>query len=772
MTKLVIAEKPSMAKKYREALKGTPDLVVTNSVGHIETLADLEYYLAGKMKEKGGWADSIAFLPFVPPHFVHVVKDAEVFAEIAKHLPKATEIILACDPDREGELIHRNIIEIAEQKGLVKTNRISRVWLHSETAAEIKKAFDGRKSAAAYEGYYQAAHTRESVDWLVGIQLTRLYSVKYGKGKPLSIGRVQSWLLAEIAKRWRENKEHRSIPFWTFQFLTGEGVPFNLVDDDGKILQYLDPNAAEQTYAGLCNQPLAIRAVTVKKATEHAPALYDLKQLQKDAATKLKLSPDETLKIAQALYEEHELISYPRTDCNVLSAEEAAEIPKAVALVEKFPEYRELVGTVRAVNPALGLGKKYIGALQGHYAIIPVLSYSKDRAPDLDVKEMGLFDLIVKRFLAALLPPAQAEQTEISATIKDARFIARFKNYIDRGYLKYIAPVKDEEEKDEDIRSGIAYRNGQVVAGRLTKKEEKTKPQPLFKDTSILTLMERAHLMVTDKSLRDALKEANGIGTAATRASFVPTLISRGYIEKEKGSYIPTQLGVDLDKILPEELKVPDFSARLEHNLWSIVQGAGSAGFDDIMRDTEAFLRRVFDRIGRTTANLDVDAQDALGDCPKCRKGHVMVKEKGYFCNDRECGFALWKSIAGATLTKTEAKNILKNGETRKPLDMKNKEGKEFEARLKLNRETWKLDFVFEDKKPGPGYGASGQVRKSSDPARSAPATTGPAAGGNPLSEKQLAVIERNAPEAVKKAVAKGDYAVGRKFLDEFFKKK
>jgi DNA topoisomerase-3 len=764
MTKLIIAEKPSMAKKYREALKGTPDLVVTNSVGHIETLADLEHYLADKMKGKGGWSDSVALLPFIPARFVHVVKEAEVFDEIARQLPKATEIILACDPDREGELIHRNIIEIADLKGLVKTTRISRVWLHSETAAEIKKAFDGRKSAAAYEGYYQAARTREAVDWLVGIQLTRLYSVKYSHpGKVLSIGRVQSWLLSEIAKRYRENKEHRSTPFWTFQFLTGEGVPFNLVDNDGKILQYPDPNAAEQTFAALRGEPLAIRAVTVKKATEHAPALYDLKQLQKDAATKLKLSPDETLKIAQALYEEHELISYPRTDCNVLSAEEAAEIPKAVALVEKFPEYRELVGAVRAVNPALGLAKKYIGNLQGHYAIIPVLSYSKDRAPDLDVKEMGLFDLIVKRFLAALLPPAQAEQTEIFATIKDARFVARFKNYIDRGYLKHIAPVKDEDEKDEDIRSGIAYRNGQIVAGRLVKNEDKTKPQPLFKDTSILTLMERAHLLVKDKSLRDALKEANGIGTAATRASFVPTLISRGYIEKEKGSYIPTQLGLDLDKILPEELKVPDFSARLEHNLWAIVQGAGSAGFGDIIRDTEAFLRRVFERVGHTAANLDVDAQDALGDCPKCRKGHVMVKEKGYFCNDRECGFALWKSIAGATLTKTEAKNLLKTGETKKALKMESAKGKDFEARLKLNRETWKLDFVFDDKRP---------PATKKDPARSAPATTGPATGGNPLSEKQLAVIERNASDAVKKAVAKGDYAAGRKFLDEFFKKK
>jgi len=758
--KLIITEKPSMAKKYREALKGTPDLAVTNSVGHIETLADLEHYL--KLPERSGWAASLEHLPFVPDRFFHVVKEPDVFAEIARHLPKATEIILACDPDREGELIHRNIIEIADQKGLVKTTRLSRVWLHSETAAEIKKAFDNRRSAAAYEGYYQAARTREAVDWLVGIQLTRLYSVKYSKpGKPLSIGRVQSWLLAEIAKRYLENKNFVSKPYWTFQFKTTDGVTFSQIDDDEKILQHFDRNEAEVFDFSHRKKPLEVRTIARKKVTEYAPALYDLKQLQKDAATKLKLSPDETLKIAQALYEEHELISYPRTDCNVLSAEEAAELSKSVNLVEQFPAYRDLVAKVRSANPALGLNKKYIGKLQGHYAIIPVLNYSRIGIPALDIKEMGLFDLIVKRFLAALLPPAQAETTEINAVIGDARFRARFKNYLDRGYLAHILPVKDEDEKEEDIHNGVAYHEGQTVPGALQKKEEKTKPQPLFKDTSILTLMERAHLLIKDKELREALKEANGIGTAATRASFVPTLIGRGYIEKEKGAYIPTQLGLDLVKILPDELTTPDFSARLEHNLWQIVEGAGSSGFNDIMRDTAAFLSRVFERIGRTTANLDVDAQDALGDCPKCGKGHVMAKEKGYFCTDRACGFALWKSIAGATLTKTEAKNLLKTGETKKPIKMKNKEGKEFEARLKLNRESWKLDFLFEDKKPTTPAAAP----------KPAPASPAPSAGQRPLSEKQRAVIDRNAPDKVKKAVAKGDYDAGRKFLDEFFKK-
>jgi len=230
--KLIITEKPSMAKKYREALRDIPDLRVTNSFGHIEALADINHYLADKLGDNNTWRGSIPHLPFVPAKFVHVIREEEAFAEIAKHLAQADEVVLACDPDREGELIHRNIIEIAADRGLLKARTITRVWLHSETAAEIKKAFSDRKPHTAYEGYYQAARTREAVDWTVGLQLTRLYSVKYGRpGHLISVGRVQSWLLSEIVKRWREHTGHTSETFWTYAFKTKDGVSFNLVDE-------------------------------------------------------------------------------------------------------------------------------------------------------------------------------------------------------------------------------------------------------------------------------------------------------------------------------------------------------------------------------------------------------------------------------------------------------------------------------------------------------------------------------------------------------------
>lgn len=771
MTILIITEKPSMARKYREALKGVPDLRVANSFGHIESLADINHYLADRLGDNNTWRGSIPHLPFVPEKFVHVIREEEAFAEIAKHLAQADEVVLACDPDREGELIQRNIVEIAADRGLMKGQKLTRVWLHSETASEIKKAFAERRPHSDYEGYYQAARTREAVDWTVGLQLTRLYSVKYGRpGHLISVGRVQSWLLAEIVKRWREHTEHTPQTFWTYTFKTADGVVFNLVDEEKKIRKFFAATSTgsgqadvedQKKVAALAGKVLTITAVDKKPFSEFAPSLYDLKQLQKDAANKYKFSPDDTLKLAQALYETHELISYPRTDCNVLSPEEAKELEKAVALVERFADHRQLAATVRAANPGLTLAKKYIGELQGHYAIIPVLSYDRPGLPTLSDDERKVFDLIVKRFMAALLPPAKGDATEMLGTVDVFPFLARFRNYTDLGFKaalgkELVADEGAEEEEEKPLQ--VSYAPGQTVAGKPGEKKDETKPPPLYTDAAILSLMEKAHLLVADKALREALKEASGIGTAATRAGFIPTLIAREYIKKEKQVYVPTPLGIELEPLLPDELKVPDYSARLEHSLWNMVKGKGSIGFDRFMTESLEFLRRVFGTIQGSAARLNqLDAADALGPCPKCGKGFVLEREKCYSCTDRNgCGFVLWKVYSNAKLTKTELKNILKNGETKKALKMKSKEGREFEARIRLNRESWRADYIFDEK---PADAVRPDTAPSAPPQR-------------PLSEKQLAVISRAAPDEVKKAVAAGDTAAGRKFLDEYFAKK
>ena len=745
----LIAEKPSMAAKYRKAING---VYVTNSVGHIETLSDIQKYL--NMPEKTYWNEIIRELPFVPQTFKHEITNHKVYKEILSQVQDADEIVLACDPDREGELIHRNILEIAKAQGKIKADKITRIWLHSETTSEIQKAFDARKAYTEYDGYYQAARTREAVDWLIGIQLTMLYSVKYSRpGKPISIGRVQSWLLAEITKRYLHNKNFVPEAYTTLSFKTLEGVVFKHVDSEGKEIRFfIDSVIKLKAMIETCKgKSLHINEIITKPFTEYAPSLYDLKALQKDAAGIYKIAPEETLVIAQSLYEKHHLISYPRTDCSVLSEEEAKIISNSVNLIEKFPEFQEITEKIKSVNPEMNLNKKYIGKLQGHYAIIPVLSYDKDSVPTLSDNEMKIFSLIVKRLAGALMPPARGTNTEIKGNIERLLFVSKFKNYEDLGYKGLLSISKNiDEEEEEETPLSVKYKENDNVFGKLEEKMQETKPQPLFKDTTILSLMENAHLQIENKQLKAALKEASGIGTAATRASFVPLLIKRGYIKKEKENYVPTEIGLELDKILPETLKKPDYSALLEYQLSKMIEGETEYTFEKLTAEAGQLLNFVFSKIQNTASNINMDVKESLGICPQCGK-NIIEREKNYSCENKDCKFVLWKTYSGAKLTFAEVKNILKTGKTKKALKMKNKEGKEFEAWLQLDRDSMTLKFLFESKK-----------NTSPNPNPSEKQT---------LSEKQLYIIEKNAPEEIKKAVRNGNYQKGRAFLDEYFKK-
>ena len=367
MKRVLIVEKPKMLKKYKEALKGE-NIVYTYSIGHIEELESPEEYISSGKKIY--WDKLLESFPLIPKEFKHKITNKSQFKQIESAVKGSTEIILACDPDREGELIQRNILKILREKGLVTADKITRVWLHSETIAGIKEAYDKRADYMEYEGWYQAASTRAIIDWLIGIQLTVLYSVRFGQpGKPISIGRVQTWLLSEIVKRYLQFTDFKPETYFTFSFLTDDKVSFNLINDEGKINQFFDEKEMKKVEKSLKGEKLLVKSVNRKKFTELAPSLYDLSSLQKDAASKYSITPDETLKLAQKLYEDYELISYPRTDCNVLSKEEVKELGKSMNLVYKFEKYKELVMSVKEENSKLELNKKYVGKLKGHYAI-------------------------------------------------------------------------------------------------------------------------------------------------------------------------------------------------------------------------------------------------------------------------------------------------------------------------------------------------------------------------------------------------------------------
>ncbi len=695
MSKLIIAEKPSMMKKYMKALSGYKDLKYAASVGHIEGLIPPERYFENN---KMYWKELVQNLPFIPNDFKLEINKRDVYDRITAQLKNADEIILACDPDREGELIHRNILEIAKQEGLVKTENITRIWLHAETDKGIQEGFEKRKNYLEYDGYYHAANSRMIIDWLIGIQLTVLYSVKFGKpGAPVSVGRVQSWLLAEIVERYNQFKNFVPQDFWRIQFNSAENVKFNYVDNEGKIIDILEEAKYVELIDLMKEKKIFISKIEKKPFTEYAPPLFDLSTLQKEASKKYGITPEKTLEAAQKLYEDYNLISYPRTDCNVLSEEEAKQLPKSIELVERFPEYLPLVGAVKNENPEITLNKKYKGKIKGHYAIIPVFSYEKNSIPELKGDEKAVFNLIVKRFLAVLLPPVKGDKTVINGNLEESPlllFLANIKNIRDDGYKKYFKndKEKDDDEDDDDTVS-VNYKEGDLISGSFDGKKDKTKPKELFNDTTIIALMEKAHLSVQDEKLRESLKDANGIGTAATRASFIPLLIQRGYILKEKKFYIPSPKGLQLYKILPDELKKADFSAKLEYELSKMIDKEGRTTIE-IVADAKMLLEKVFAYInGQATALLE--SRKSYGPCPKC-ESPVIKGKTGYGCcrYKKSCDFYFSEEIAGKKITEEEVSALLEKGYSPLIKGFKGK-NREFDAYLKFDGEK-KVVFSFE----------------------------------------------------------------------------
>lgn len=683
--KVLIVEKPSMVKKYKEA---TGEVVV-NSVGHIEKLIQLEEYFG---KEKMKWSELIEKLPYIPNDFKIEIDKPDIYKKIVDKLKEATEVILCCDPDREGELIHRNILDIAKKEGYVKTNNITRVWLNSETKAGIKEAFDKRKNYLEYDGYYKTAYARMIIDWLIGIQLTVLYTVKFDKGL-LSVGRIQSWLLSEIVERYNQFINFKPQDFWRIFFITKEGVRFNYTDEEYRLKNIFNEIEFNEKINLIKDKKLVIKTIEKKDFKEYAPSLYKISTLQKEAAEKYKITPKETLETLQKLYNEYNLITYPRTDCDVLSEEEAKYLNNSLELINKFSEYKQFVEVVKKENPDIIINKKYIGKIKGHFAIIPVFNYDKSDVPILKDNEKKIFELIVKRFIATLLPPVIGEKTTIKAHIEEKeeeKFLANIKNIIDEGYRKYF--TEKEENEDENIVS-VNYKESNLLEGKIENKKEKTSPKPLFKDSTIIGLMENAHLQIKDEKIKESLKNAEGIGTGATRDSFIPILIERGYIVEEKKNYIPTQRGLDLYSVLPEELKLPDFSAKLEYEFSKIIEGNGKK-IEDFLEETKEFIEKIFNKIRYSEKIFNEEKRETIGICPSCGRDIIKGK-KGYGCIGYKegCKFVIWEEIAGKKLSEKNIKELLEKGKTSLIKGFEGKNGK-FDAYLKL--ENNKVEFEFE----------------------------------------------------------------------------
>jgi DNA topoisomerase-3 len=714
---LVIAEKPSVARDLADALPGkfenhdsyleSDDTVITFAVGHLVELINPEEY--DERFKKWRMAD----LPILPEEFRLHARDkkAEKQLKVIHKLLKRDDvdrIVNACDAGREGELIFAYIYETS---GVDKP--VERLWISSMTKQAIKEGFEKLRPGEQLQQLEAAARSRSEADWLVGMNATRAATIR-GRawvGGVVSLGRVQTPTLALMVKREREIQAFVPEPYWLVhaQFDPRyEGLWF-----EGDETRLKDGKRADEIAAKASGSDGVVESVERKEQSERAPLLYDLTSLQRDANRRYGFSARRTLQAAQSLYEDKKAITYPRTSSRWLSGDLVAQLKPTAATLEPIPDYAE------AARFVLGLQQLPLGRVvndskvSDHHAIIPTdVEHELDRfSPD----ERRIFDLVARRFLAVFHPPARFARTTIVTLVEEERFRSRGKITLEAGWRGVYGLESDEDKKarqqDEDSEDESAelppLEQGQSVKCVVAEVEAKeTKPPPRYTEATLLSAMETAGKLIDDEELREAMKES-GLGTPATRAETIETLIRREYIERAGKDLTPTPKGLQVITMLEEHpLTSPELTGDWEKRLTDIERGNDDRG--KFIKDIEDFTRATVEQIAALDKEKLRPERVELGPCPRCgaETGEIIKENsKAYGCTSwksREetgCGFVIWKRVAGRTLTPEIARQLIEEGKTKEVISgFRSRAGKPFRARLVLNEEG-KVEFDFPARK-------------------------------------------------------------------------
>jgi DNA topoisomerase-3 len=707
---LIIAEKPSVGRDLTRALPGqfakhegfleSDAHVVTWAVGHLVQLAEPDEYDAKYKK----WR--MADLPIVPDEFRLVVRDErsrKQFTVISKLLKRddVEEVINACDAGREGELIFAWTYDKAAAK-----KPVQRLWLSSMTAKAIKDAFSSLRPGREFELLEAAARSRSEADWIVGMNATRAATIRLRSSfdGAVSLGRVQTPTLAIIARREEEIRAFVPEPYWlvdaTFQPVEGEAgrkyVGRFHAGPNPRLKTAQEATAIVEAVRGRQGEISKLEKTTRK---EKAPLLYDLTSLQREANTRYGFSARRTLAAAQRLYEEHKALTYPRTSSRFLSSDMAGEIKPIAELFRGVREYAAAARYVTGMD-VLPLGRVINDAkVTDHHAIIP--TRSEHRTDKMSDDDKRVYDMVVRRFLAAFHPDAVFENTRLETLVGEHVFRTRGRVLMEAGWRGVYGEVDDRAEGDGDDEGTNQQlpklAKGETVDTLQVESEEKvTQPPRRYSDASLLAAMETAGKLVDDDELREAMKDS-GIGTPATRAAIIERLIDVLYIERDGRSLVCTEKGLSVIRLLQDhKLTSPSLTGDWEHRLARIEQGEESrAGF---MRDIALFANE-------TVTDLDAKLKEVripranLGPCPVC--GHDIVENrKGFSCWSREdpgCGFVIWKSKAGKTLPAAVARELISRGRTEKAVTgFKGRSGRSFRARLALMQSEegrWRVEF-------------------------------------------------------------------------------
>ena len=634
---LVLAEKPSVGRDLAKVLKCNQNkgsyiegnnYVVTWALGHLVGLQDPEDYDA---KYKKWDMETLPMLP-QPMKLTVLKKTSKQFYEVKKQLLRKDieEIVIATDAGREGELVARWIIEKAGVRKPLK-----RLWISSQTNKAILDGFKNLKPGAAYNNLFKAAVCRAEADWIVGLNVTRALTCKYNA--QLSAGRVQSPTLAMIVQREDEIKNFVPQDFYTVSAKTKD---FSL--------QWVDKNNNQRTFkedfansivSKVKGNDAKIVDMSESMKKKYAPALYDLTELQRDANRIWSYSAKETLSIMQRLYENHKILTYPRTDSRYITTDVVATIPERLKAIS-IGAYRMAAQDI--LKRGVKASKSFVdnSKVSDHHAIIP--TEDSPNLSNLSTEERNIYDLVVKRFLSVMMPPFEYVETTLTSDIAGERFIAKGKVIKAKGWKAVYDREVEEDNEEEGLKDQTLPQLNKgdtlkVISSAANKSQ--TKPPARFNEGTLLSAMENPHKYIkVDSASAKTLGETGGLGTVATRADIIEKLFNSFVIEKRGKEIIPTSKGRQLIDLVPTELKSPLLTAQWESQLEDISKG--KLNDKKFVEDMRKYAKDLVEDVKGTESRFVHDNLTGAK-CPKCGKYMLEVKTKTGImnvCQDRECG--------------------------------------------------------------------------------------------------------------------------------------
>ena len=685
--KTIIAEKPSVAREIARIVGATKreegyfeggGYAVTWAFGHLVQLAMPDGYgVRGFVRDN---------LPIIPDSFTLIPRqvktekgykpDSGVVSQIkiiATLFNKSEQIIVATDAGREGELIFRYLYHYTGC-----TTPFVRLWISSLTDKAIREGLRNLENGGKYDNLYLAAKARSESDWLVGINGTQALSIAAGHGT-YSVGRVQTPTLGMVCERYRENRRFTPEAFWQLHIAVDGNNNGTVKFSSSEKWKEKEPATA------LYNKVKEAGTATVTKAerkenTEDTPLLYDLTTLQKEANTKYGFTAEQTLEIAQKLYEK-KLITYPRTGSRYIPEDVFAEIPKLLAFIGALPEWKG------KVQPKAQPTRRSVdgGKVTDHHALL----VTGEKPLFLSKEDSTVYQMVAGRMIEAFSEKCVKDTATVTAECAGVEFTVKGSVIRQAGWRA----VYGEEDKEETAIPG--WREGDTLTLKgCSITEGKTKPKPLHTEATLLSAMETAGKDIEDDALRQALKDC-GIGTPATRAAIIETLFKRGYMERCKKSLVPTEKGLALYSVV-KTMRIADvaMTGEWEKNLARIERGELPA--DTFRREIEAYTREI------TSELLSCDKlfshKDSGCACPKCGTGRMQFYGKVVRCDNAECGLPVFRLKANRTLSDDEIKDLLTDGHTKLLKGFKSKQSKSFDAIVAFDGE-FNTTFVFPERK-------------------------------------------------------------------------